>query len=236
DLCEAMLRDSAFVQEKDCEFLNKRRRRRRQVDPGEEDCVDQPLYTIVDAEKAMPLFRPVPFGQKTEVAPGFQFHYVEAGHMLGPGSVYAEIGGVRLGFSGDVGRPGLPIIRDPEPLPQVDYLIMESTYGDRFHKPLESVAGKLADAVTRTAARGGKIIAPAFAVGRTQQLVLMLNELMKAKKIPSIPIFVDSPLAVDVTAVFRKHTNLYDSETAAFVADGNDAFGFSRLRYVRDVS
>jgi metallo-beta-lactamase family protein len=143
---------------------------------------------------------------------------------------------VRLGFSGDLGRPGLPIIRDPEPLPPVDYLILESTYGDRTHEPVHSVADRLADIVRRTYQRGGKMIVPAFAVGRTQQLVLLLHELINAKKIPPFPIFVDSPLAVNVTEVFRKHPELYDEEAGAFLANHEDPFGFSRLTYVRDVN
>jgi metallo-beta-lactamase family protein len=177
--------------------------------------------------------------EDTAAARRLQFHYIEAGHMLGSASVYLEEktgrGTLRLGFSGDVGRPGLPIIRDPEALPQVDYLIMESTYGDRFHKPLEAVANKLAGTVQRTAARGGKIIAPAFAVGRTQQLVVLLHDLVQQGKIPRIPIYVDSPLAVNVTDVFRKHTELFDEDTRMFLQNGYDPFGFKMLRYVRSV-
>ena len=148
-----------------------------------------------------------------------------------------ESGGkkVRLGFSGDLGRPGLPIIRDPEQLPPADYLILESTYGNRVHEPIQSVAAKLAEVVNRTYQRGGKMIVPAFAVGRTQQLVLMLNELIQANAIPKFPIFVDSPLAVNVTEVFRKHTELYDEETKKFLNDHGDPFGFQLLTYVRDV-
>jgi metallo-beta-lactamase family protein len=143
---------------------------------------------------------------------------------------------VRLGFSGDLGRPGLPIIRDPEPPPPLDYLILESTYGNRLHQELGPVKQKLAGIVNRTCARGGKIIVPAFAVGRTQQLVLVLHQLMNEQAIPSIPIFVDSPLAVNVTEVFRKHQELYDSEALLFLEQGQDPFGFSRLRYIRDVA
>ena len=147
-----------------------------------------------------------------------------------------ESGGVRLAFSGDVGRPGLPIVRDPEPLDAADYLIMESTYGDRLHHHLNQVADTLAEVVNRTAARGGKIIVPSFAVGRTQQLVLLLHQLMNAHSIPSIPIFVDSPLAVNVTDVFRKHGEEFDEETNMFVHSGQDPFGFKRLTYIRDVN
>jgi metallo-beta-lactamase family protein len=142
----------------------------------------------------------------------------------------------RLGFTGDLGRRGLPIIRDPEPLPPVDYLIMESTYGNRVHEPIQSVAAKLAEIVNHTYRRGGKMIVPAFAVGRTQQLVLLLHQLIESQTIPSFPIFVDSPLAVNVTDVFRKHPELYDEEAAAFLANHGDPFGFNLLTYVRDVN
>ncbi len=130
----------------------------------------------------------------------------------------------------------MPIIRDPQPLDPVDYLIMESTYGDRLHKPIADVAERLAAVVNRTASRGRKIIVPAFAVGRTQQLVLLLHELMNAKRIPSIPMFVDSPLAVNVTDVFRKHPEEYDEEANQFIERGENPFGFKRLTYIRDVS
>jgi metallo-beta-lactamase family protein len=121
-------------------------------------------------------------------------------------------------------------------MPQADYLIMESTYGDRLHQDLSLVAGKLADIVNRTCARGGKIIVPSFAVGRTQQLVLLLHELSNEERIPRIPIFVDSPLAVDVTSIFRKHTECFDNETRQFLLEGEDPFGFKSLRYLRDVA
>jgi metallo-beta-lactamase family protein len=147
-----------------------------------------------------------------------------------------EADGVRLAFSGDVGRPHLPILRDPEKLDPADYLIMESTYGDRFHKKLEHVSEKLAEVVNRTAGRGGRIIVPAFAVGRTQQLVLLLHQLMDADKIPSIPMFVDSPLAINATEVFRKHPESYDQETRKMLQNNGDPLGFQRLKYVRESS
>jgi metallo-beta-lactamase family protein len=143
-------------------------------------------------------------------------------------------GQVRLGFSGDVGRPNLPIIRDPETMPPAEYLIMESTYGGRLHKSTSHVINKLREVVIRTAKRGGRIIVPAFAVGRTQQLVLLLHQLANAKEIPNIPIFVDSPLALNVTQVHRDHPECFDEETRDFLTHGEDPFGFSRLQYVRD--
>ena len=130
----------------------------------------------------------------------------------------------------------LPILRDPEKLPPADYLIMECTYGDRLHPQITHAEDKLADVVNRTAARGGKIIVPTFAVGRTQQLVLLLHQLMDAKRIPSIPIFVDSPLALNATEVFRKHPECYDDEARKYLTEGQDPFGFYRLKYIRDVA
>jgi len=147
-----------------------------------------------------------------------------------------EADGVRLAFSGDVGRKELPILRDPVPPRAADYLIMESTYGDRFHKPVHEAADILANVVNRTAGRGGKIVVPAFAVGRTQQLVMLLHQLMDAHRIPSIAIFVDSPLAVNATEVFRKHPECYDSEAREFLKEGEDPFGFHHLRYVREAN
>jgi metallo-beta-lactamase family protein len=234
DLCLAMLADSAFLQQKDAEFCNLRRGHRRSIGRDDTECM--PLYTVDDAEKTYPLFQPVPLGQDKQLGAGLHYRTYDAGHMLGSTAIELEADGVRLAFSGDVGRPGLPIIRDPERLDPVDYLIMESTYGDRFHKKLEHVAERLADIVNRTAGRGGKIIVPSFAVGRTQQLVLLLHELMDAQRIPSIPIFVDSPLAVNATEVFRKHPECYDEETRKYLTEGRDPFGFYRLKYVREVS
>ena len=240
DLCHSMLPDSAHLQEKDALFLAKRKHRRKLLGIEDELEIIEPLYSQADAERALGHFRSVLDGTPAEAAPGVTFTGVEAGHMLGSTSLVLEVESrgrkIRIGYSGDVGRPNLPIIRDPEPLPQVDYLVMESTYGDRLHKDLETVKGKLADAVRRAASRGGKIIAPAFAVGRTQQLVLLLHELIEEKQIPSIPIFVDSPLAVDVTEVFRRHVYLFDEETSRFLRNGEDPFGFRLLRYVREAS
>jgi metallo-beta-lactamase family protein len=143
---------------------------------------------------------------------------------------------VRLAYSGDIGRPGLPIVRDPEPMPPADYLIMECTYGGRLHKSVDHVVNKLADVVNRTARRGGRIIVPAFAVGRTQQLVLLLHQLANEKRIPNIPIFVDSPLAVNVTQVTRDHPECFDDEARAYLLNGEDPFGFQRLQYIREAS
>jgi metallo-beta-lactamase family protein len=225
DLCGAMLRDTGKIQEQDARFLNKRRR--------EGDPIVQPLFTIADAEMTMPLFKTIPYYAPTEVAPGLKYTAYDAGHILGSSSLLIEADGVRLCFSGDVGRPGLPIVRDPDKMPPADYLIMESTYGDRLHEPDETVKDKLCAVVNDAVARGGRVIVPAFAVGRVQQLVLLLHELSNTGCIPKIPIFVDSPLAVDVTKVFRDHPECYDDEVKVFLEEG-DPFGFRELRYIRE--
>jgi metallo-beta-lactamase family protein len=236
DLCEAMLMDSAFLQEKDAEFLNHRAERRQSIGvPNGHEPVE-PLYTHEDAEKTLPLFHSVLPHCVQQVTDTLTMESREAGHMLGSTSVVLADGRVRLGFSGDVGRVGLPIIPDPEPLPPVDYLILESTYGDRFHQDPGNVKDKLAGVITGTANRGGKIVAPSFAVGRAQQLVLLIHELIRDGRIPSIPIFVDSPLAINATEVFRRHIYLYDEDTRKFLRDGVDPFGFSRLTYVREAA
>jgi len=238
DLCRPMLTDSASLQEKDAEFLNKRYLRRKSIGMNGGQPVE-PLYTTQDAEATFTLFRPTPMHTATPIGPGLQYTSFEAGHIFGSTFMVLDLESdghkVRIGFSGDLGRPGLPIVRDPEPPPTVDYLILESTYGDRIHEPIQSVAAKLADIVNRTYHRGGKLIVPAFAVGRTQQLVLLLHELTNAKTIPHFPIFVDSPLAVNVTKVFRKHPELFDTEATKFLDRGEDPFGFSRLTYIKDV-
>jgi metallo-beta-lactamase family protein len=240
DLCDAMLRDSAYLQEKDAEFINKRKRRRRALEDDFDTSEIEPLYTMADAEATIPLFQPMELYRPVEIFPNLRVESYDAGHILGSVSfhlVHSENGKrVSLIYSGDVGRPDLPIIRDPDRMPPANYLIMESTYGGRLHKPVELVKGKLAAIVNRTAERGGKLIVPSFAVGRTQQLVLLLHDLVKERKIPDLQVFVDSPLAVNATEVFRKHPELYDSETRSFLMEGRDPFGFERLRYVRESS
>ncbi len=240
DLCEPMLLDSAFIQEKDAEFINKRSWRRKKLlgnEPGDREIT--PIYTVADAEQVLRRFQRVPLHSPVNVGPGVTYQSVDAGHMLGSTSVllHLEEAGKRtsLVFSGDVGRPGLPVIPDPEPCPQGDYLIVESTYGDRLHREMGAVEDKLAAAINRVCNRGGRIIVPAFAVGRTQQLVFVLHQLINQRKIPSIPMFVDSPLALKATEVFRGNAGSLDSETNALSQHGEDPFGFKRLRYVESV-
>ena len=229
DLCNWMLRDTAHIMESDAQFVFKRSHHRV-----------EPLFDTADAEHTLPLFHPVDYHSPQQLHPALSFETYDAGHMLGSSCILLRenVNGrpVSLIFSGDVGRPGLPIIRDPEPLPPADYLIMESTYGDRLHEREGKVIDDLADVVNRTVGRGGRVIVPSFAVGRTQQIVLLLHQLANEKRIPSLPIFVDSPLAVNVTTVFRDHPECFNEDTRKFLENGEDAFGFSRLQYVREAA
>ena len=240
DLCGAMLLDSAHLQEKDAAYLNKRHLRRQALDAGLGNGEVEPLYTTADAENAVKLLEPVPLYTQKVLDPMLSYEAYDAGHILGSSALVLHGEGdgreIRLAFSGDVGRPNQSIVRDPDVMPPVDYLIMESTYGDRLHKDLEAVSNKLAEIVNRTCQRGGKIIVPAFAVGRTQQLVLLLHELFDRRRIPRIPIFVDSPLAIEVTKIFRKHAECFDDETCEYLKKGQDPFGFDSLHYVPDAS
>jgi len=232
DLCEAMLADSAHIQEKDVEWVNRREKRRgsRAVEP---------LYGREDAEAVMEAFERVDYGASFSPFPGLDVEYRDAGHILGSATMALSLreGGrtVKLGFTGDVGRAGRPILRDPQPMPACDYLICESTYGGKVHEPPERAKDRLAKIVSETAARGGKVIIPAFAVGRTQEIVFRLDELANEGRLPPVPVFVDSPLAVDVTNIFRAHPECYDEQLREYMQRDANPFGFSRLTYVRDV-
>ena len=234
DLADSMLRDSGRIQEDDVYFINKRLR------PGE--ARREPIYTEEDAARALTHFVAQDYGKSYSPIDSAQVTFSDAGHMLGSTWELLTLreGGreIRLCFSGDLGRVGLPILRDPAPMPECDYLILESTYGDRTHPPIADALPELERAVKDVIARRGKLIIPSFAVGRSQEIVYCLNELIGAGRIPGIPVYVDSPLAVNVTKAFREHPECYDAETAAIAtrdADG-DPFGFKRLTYVREAA
>jgi metallo-beta-lactamase family protein len=232
DLCRAMLPDSAHIQEKDAEFVNKHPSRHRGTPR-------QPLYTSEDVERLLPLFREHPYGRPVPVCEGLTVTFHDAGHILG--SSFLEIDmeerGARrkLVFSGDLGRRHLPILRDPEPRPPCDVLLVESTYGGRTHPPVDTLPETLGETVNRVLARGGKILVPAFAVGRVQEIVWILKQLIGAGTIPRLPIYVDSPLAVDVTEIFSRHEECYDAETSEILGRDGDPFGFRLIRYIQDV-
>ncbi len=234
DLCSTMLLDSGHIQERDAEFVNKKRARKDQPPI-------QPLYTVEDAVRSLDYFSAVGYRRSREVVPGVHLTLLDAGHMLGSTIVVLDIEDrdsgrdVRLVFSGDLGREGIPIIRDPETVDHADLLILESTYGNRLHEPYFDSEHKLEQIVNDTHQRGGALIIPAFAVGRTQQLVYTLHRLMVARDIPQLPVFVDSPLAINVTSVFRLHPECYDAEMRDFLLAEGDPFGFDTLRYTRSV-
>lgn len=237
DLCSVMLMDSAVIQEKDVEYVNKRRQKNRQN-------LFEPLYTQEDVVRSMKQFVGLSYDRSRQLFPGVSLTLMDAGHMLGSAHIVLDIDDQetgkkrRLVFSGDIGRPGIPIIRDPEPITDgADILIMESTYGNRTHPPYEETESELERIVNQTAKRGGALLIPAFAVGRTQQLIYSLNKLHDRQAIPELPIFVDSPLATKTTEIFRLHPETYDSEIRAFLQADSDhnPFAFDNLRYTQSV-
>jgi metallo-beta-lactamase family protein len=234
DLASLIMMDSAHLQAKDLEFLNKRARKRG------DQFEKEPLYTEREVVASLEHFITVSYHRPFHIADGIQAEFYDAGHILGAAITVITVNQngqtLKIGLSGDLGRKQLPILRDPETIPDVDYLIMESTYGHKLHDPMDVAMDKLADVVNRTVKRGGKIIIPAFAVGRTQDIVYYLHLLSDRKKIPKIPIYVDSPMATNATAIFRVHQECYDDETRqAFLDHHKNPFGFNELRYIADV-
>ena len=232
DLCSIMLRDAAHIMEADAAYLNKKHR--EQNKPPIE-----PIYTAAEATASLRYFVSMDYERPMLIAPGVRLTFYDAGHILGSAlcalDVEEEGRAYRLLFTGDLGRKDMPILRDPSVVPDVDYLISESTYGARVHGTPEEAEAKLAQVIRETYARGGKVIIPAFSVGRTQEIVYALNRLTKAGQIPALPIYVDSPLAINATEIFRLHPEYYDEEAFRFVLDREDPFGFSQLHYIRDV-
>jgi metallo-beta-lactamase family protein len=227
DLCRIMLRDSAFLQEKDIEWVNKIRLRNNLP-------LFKPLYTIEDAEAAMNFFVGVPYNTPFTPCEGVSATFHDAGHILGSASVVLDVvengQHKRCAFSGDIGRANLPILKDPDIPGDLDALIMETTYGNREHGHINDVEEELVEIVRSVAATGGKIIIPAFAVGRTQEVVYLLHKLFNQNRIPNIPVFVDSPLASEATKVFRQHPECYDRETNKIFVEGKDlCSGRSRI-------
>jgi len=234
DLCSAMLRDSANIQESDAAFVNK-----RNAEKGLP--LIKPLYTIADALETLRLFHTVEYNQTTEILPNIYLTYRDAGHILGSATVTLVVmekgRTIFLAFTGDVGRKGAAVVRDPDVLPSAEILITESTYGGRHHGPLTDAREQLVRIAGETIARRGTLIIPAFAVGRTQDIVYHLHDLFQEQALPPVPVYVDSPLATNVTEIFRMHPECYDAETNARLQNGNytDPFGFSRLTYSRNV-
>lgn len=232
DLVSIMLRDSAHIQESDAAYLNK-----RNVERGQP--LIKPIYTEADVVECLGHFSGYEYHRTLEVLPGVRVTFRDAGHILGSAEVIVDYEENkqkrRLVFTGDLGRKHLPILRDPEPVDRADILITEGTYGGRFHDPIEDTRGQLAQLINETYERQGVLIIPAFAVGRTQDVIYDMQRLIAESAIPDLPVYVDSPLATNITEVFRLHPECYDEEILDYIntdPDGN-AFGWPRLRYVR---
>lgn len=233
DLCTIMLQDSAHIQEKDVEYVNKRRKR-------EGKNLFEPLYLQSDALEALEKFVGINYRKEFKITPEISLTFYDAGHILGSAVVFLKIleNGVQitLGFSGDLGRPNLPILKDPELIPNVDYWICESTYGGKDHdNPIDSEE-QLAAVLNKAIKNKSKIIIPAFSVGRTQEIVYALHSIFEKKKAERFAVYVDSPLAVNATEVYRLHPECFDSETMAFISKHDDPLGFNKLTYIKDVA
>ena len=229
DLANIMLMDSASIQEGDIDYVNKVRRRHNE--PAVE-----PLYIKSDVPPTLRLLRGCSYGHPFKLADNIQAVFRDAGHILGSAITILDIDddGRRISvcFTGDLGRNNMPIIQDPFVVTDSDVLIIESTYGNRLHADISKVTDKLARVINETVARGGKLIVPSFALERTQELIYCLHQLKLSHGIPDIPVYVDSPLAIDATDIFRVHPECYDSETAELLRTEKDPFGFRGLHYV----
>jgi len=234
DLCAAMLRDAAFIQEADARYLNK------QIDRGELDSAPvEPLYTEADALAALERFVSLPYHHTFDVAPGVRVTFHDAGHVLGSAITALDVdeggGWRRVVFTGDLGRHHMPILRDPELVSGAELLLTESTYGDRLHDPIEKMDEDLAAVINRTIKRGGKVIVPAFALERAQEIVYALKHLRARGEVPNVPVYIDSPLTAKITEIFKMHPECFDAEARALLRGGDTPFEFDGLRYVEDV-
>lgn len=232
DLCEIMLMDSAYIQEKDVEYVN-RKRLKQGKNPFE------PLYVKEDAQRALEQFHPVPYETTTEVTPGLRVTWHDAGHILGAALVVLDVSEngntKRLLFTGDLGRNDMPILRDPVVARDVEFLITESTYGNRVHPPHEDVKRSLLELCRNVIERKSRLIIPAFSVGRTQQVLYFLHELWRDGSLPEMPVFVDSPLSTKATKVYDDHPECYDQEMRELVLDREDPFSPRHVKYTADV-
>ncbi len=233
DLCGILLRDSAYVQNHNLEYLNSRRRKRGEL-PLE------PLYTDEDVEAALELMRGVDYNAPFRAFRGVDVTFRDAGHILGSAILKIDLTEhghrKRIIFTGDLGRKDMPILKDPHDVRSADVLITESTYGQREHREIANVEERVASFIRDTAKRRGKIIVPSFAVGRTQRILYMVHGLMRDGKIPQFPIYVDSPLAVRATQIFKRHWECFDDEMKELVRDQDDPLSFSRVTYVLEAA
>lgn len=233
-LCAIMLTDSAFIQEKDAEYYNKRH--------GKHGKGKQPLYTRKDVKPTMDRFVGLPYDRWERIHQNVEILFRDSGHILGSASVTLRVKRANgetttVGFTGDIGRPNRPILRDPQPLPPCDYILCESTYGDREHDLPPDELDRFLKIIKDTCVKNrGKLLIPAFSVGRTQEIVYMLDRLESSGKLPRIKVFVDSPLAVNATTVFGAHPECYDNDLHEYMLTDDNPFGFNNLTYIQDVN
>jgi metallo-beta-lactamase family protein len=229
DLCSIMLADSAMIQTKDAEYLLKHKR-----------IYVEPLYTIEDVTQVMQQFQSIPYHVPFQPIEGVSASFYDAGHLLGSAvtvlSWEADGTQKRLAFTGDVGRPNRPILNNPEPFGDVDYLICESTYGGRLHEKEHDLQGELLRIINNVIDKHGKLIIPAFSVGRTQDIVFYLNNLSNHHLLPNVPVFVDSPLAISATNIFQLHPECFNSNVRKLLFSDPDPFDFKGLKYTREVA
>ncbi|MFN8145311.1 MAG: MBL fold metallo-hydrolase [Bacteroidia bacterium] len=231
DLAAIMLADTAHIQENDIKYVNKKRQKKN-LAPF------TPIYDIGDVENALELFFTIPYRKKFMLEEGIELQFTDSGHILGAAAVHLTIteNGVkkRLCFTGDIGRASDKILKAPEPFPQCDYLICESTYGNRLHESSEKTENRLLEIVYETCVnKKAKLIIPAFSLGRTQEVVYALNNLRNAKKLPPIPVYVDSPLSVNATTIMRAHPECFNAEILRTMQSDPDPFGFDNLFYIQ---
>lgn len=233
DLCDPMLKDAAHIQLKDLEFVNKLHRRK-----GKEPY--NLLYTMQDAERILTRFKDHPLHETFDVVPGMKATFINAGHVLGSAQVVLDLEEkgrrVRLGFTGDLGRSHLPVLKDPEFLSDLDLFMTESTYGNRDHDPIAECGPELLEVILSTYAKRGKVIIPSFALERTQELLYLLAEMRATEKLPGdMPVYVDSPLAIKCTEIFAHHPEAYDPETQELIRGGTNPFDFTGLHFTQTV-
>ncbi|MGD0896334.1 MAG: MBL fold metallo-hydrolase [Thermoguttaceae bacterium] len=235
DLAGLVLRDSAQIQAEDAAFKEKRHRREGRRGPYPE----QPLYTLRDVERTIPLMEAVPYGRAVPLANGVAATFHDAGHILGSAMIELAVGrndgSRRVIFSGDMGQPRKPFVRDPARFTDADDIVVESTYGDRSHGNHDTIQRQLAEVIRRTAADGGKVVIPIFAIERAQELIYYLGRLVRSGRIPSVPVFLDSPMAADVNEIFRRHRDCFSPEMLREIDSGEAPLSFPGLTTVRSV-
>ncbi len=231
DIAKIVLLDSAKLQAEDAAFKKRRHEKESRKGPFPEEA----LYDANDVEACCGRFQPLVYNRTAQILPGVEATFQDAGHILGSASILIRADNRSIVFSGDIGRWDRPILRDPVTCPAADYVVMESTYGDRVHEETASIADHLAEVITRTRQRGGNIVIPTFAIERAQEVLYYLNDLLAAKRIPHLMVFLDSPMAVNVIDVFDRSVPLFDAEMTRHVQDNQSPFRFSGLKLVRTV-